>query len=128
MSRRTTHTGILHPRSLLIAVLGFMMLAAASISSVSLATQPVLSVAEASKGSAQIAHAVLPKADRDARLRLQIMPSDGDGMPPAVFAVFEGYSFPPAAHEALPDPPQCADATPHLSTRFTAPRAPPVPA
>lgn len=128
MSRRPSRTGILHPRELLIAVLGLMMLAAAAISSGNMATQPVLSVAEASKGSAEIAQAVLPKADRDGRLRLQMVPSDGDDMPPAVFAVFEGYSFPPAAHESLPDPPLCANAGPHLSTRFSAPRAPPVPA
>lgn len=128
MSRSPSRTGILHPRELLIAVLGLMMLAAAAISSGNMATQPVLSVAEASKGSAEIAQAVLPKADRDGRLRLQMMPSDGDDMPPAVFAVFEGYSFPPAAHESLPDPPLCANAAPHLSTRFSAPRAPPVPA
>ena len=128
MSRRLTRTGHLHPRELLIAVLGLMMLAAVAISSGNMATQPVLSVAEAGKGSAEIAHAVLPKADRDGRLRLQVMPSDGDDMPPAVFAVFEGYSFPPAAHESLPDPPRSADAAPHLSTRFSAPRAPPVPA
>ncbi|WP_233349077.1 hypothetical protein [Hyphomonas sp. CACIAM 19H1] len=128
MSRRLTRTGHLHPRGLLIAVLGLMMLAAVAISSGNMATQPVLSVAEAGKGSAEIAHAVLPKADRDGRLRLQVMPSDGDDMPQAVFAVFEGYSFPPAAHESLPDPPRSADAAPHLSTRFSAPRAPPVPA
>lgn len=128
MSRRPSRTGILHPRELLIAVLGLMMLAAAAISSGNMATQPVLSVAEASKGSAAIAQAVLPKADRDGRLRLQMMPSDGDDMPPAVFAVFEGYSFPPAAHESLPDPPLCANVALHLSTRFSAPRAPPVPA
>jgi len=128
MSRRPSRPGILHPRELLIAVLGLMMLAAAAISSGNMATQPVLSVAEASKGSAEIAQAVLPKADRDGRLRLQMLPSDGDDMPPAVFAVFEGYSFPPAAHESLPDPPLCANVAPHLSTRFSAPRAPPVPA
>ena len=119
---------MLHPRGLLIAVLGFMMLTAAAISSVNLATQPALFAAEASEGSAEIAHAVLPKADRDTRLRLQVMPSDGDNLPPAVFAVFEGYSFPPAAQDSLPDPPHCAGITPHLSTRFSAPRAPPVPA
>lgn len=105
-----------------------MMLMAAAISSVNMAAQPVLSVVEASNDSAGIAHAVLPKADRDGRLRLQVVPSDGDDMPPAVFAVFEGYSFPPAAQESLPDPPLCADPPPHLSTRFSAPRAPPVPA
>ncbi|MGE6696506.1 hypothetical protein ACQKH5_02355 [Hyphomonas sp. NPDC076900] len=128
MSRRLTRARHLHPRGLLIAVLGLMMLAAVAISSGNMATQPVMSVAEASKGSAEIAHAVLPKADRDGRLRLQVMPSDGDDMPPAVLAVLEGYSFPPAAHESLPDPPRGADAAPHLSTRFSAPRAPPVPA
>lgn len=128
MRRRSKRPGILHPRALLIAVLGFMMLSAAAISSVTLATQPVLTAAEASRGSAEIAHAVLPKADRDGRLRLQLTPPDGDDLPPAVFAVFEGYSFPPAAQESLPDPPHCAGIAPHLSTRFSAPRAPPVPA
>ncbi len=126
MSRRPIRTGNLHPRSLLIAVLGLMMLAAAAVSSMNQATQPVLSAAGASRDVSQISHVVLPKSDHDVRLRLQIVPPDGDDVPPAVFAVFEGYAFPPAAQDSLPDPPLRAENAPHLSTRYSAPRAPPV--
>ncbi|ABI75363.1 hypothetical protein HNE_2379 [Hyphomonas neptunium ATCC 15444] len=126
MTRRLAPTGTLHPRSLLIAALGFVMLVAAAISSGNHATQPVFSVAEASQGAAQVSDAVLPKADRDQRARLQMVPSDGDDVPSTVFAALPGYSFPPAAQKSLPDPPFGADATPSLSTRFSAPRAPPL--
>lgn len=126
MRRRVISTGSLHPRSLLIAALGLVMLAAAAISSGNQATQPVLSLAEASHGAAHIADAVLPKADHDQRARLQIMPSDGDDAPSTVFAARAGYAFPPAAQESLPDPPHGASAAPYLSTRYSAPRAPPL--
>lgn len=126
MNRRLASPGKLHPRSLLIAALGLIMLAAAAISSGNHATQPVFSVAEASQGAAQIADAVLPKADRDQRSRMQVMPADGDDVPSTVFAAKSGYSFPPAAQESLPDPPAGAMAVPNLSTRFSAPRAPPL--
>jgi len=126
MSRRLSSTRKLHPGSLLIAVLGFMMLAATAISSGNQAAAPVLPITEASGGATQVAHTILPKADRDQRVRLQITPSDGDDTPPAVFAVFEGYAFPVAAQESLPDPPVGLSTAHCLSTRFSAPRAPPV--
>lgn len=126
MTGRLPPIGKLHPRSLLIAALGLIMLAAAAISSGNHATQPVLTVAEASQGTTQIADAVLPKADRDQRNRMQVMPADGDDVPPTVFAAMPGYAFPPAAQESLPDPPAGAQAAPTLSTRYSAPRAPPL--
>lgn len=126
MSRRLVSTRKLHPGGLLIAVLALILLAATAISSGNKTAQPVLSIAEASRGATQVAHAVLPKADRDQRVRLQLTPSDGDDTVPAVFAVFEGYSFPIAAQESLPDPPVGSSTAHCLSTLFSAPRAPPV--
>ena len=126
MNRRWIRPGKLQPRGLLIAALGFMMLVAAAISSANHATQPVLTLAEASNGAAEIVDAVLPKADRDQRLRTQLMPSDGDDASPPVLAALTGHSFPPAAQESLPDPPAGAAAPPNLSTRYSAPRAPPL--
>lgn len=126
MNRRLPPTAKLHPRSLLIAALGLIMLAAAAISSANQTARPVFSVAEASQGTALIADAVLPKADRDQRARMMVMPADGDDAPSQVFTARAGLAFPPAAQESLPDPPAGAPAAPNLSPRYSAPRAPPL--
>lgn len=124
MNRRLTFSRKGSHRGLLTAALGLLLLFAAAIS-VNAQARPAALAPLAASGITQAAEAILPKIERENRVRVNVPTPDGDDVPP-LLAEHEGLSFPMPAQASLPDPPFGLQAAPHLSTRSVAPRAPPV--
>lgn len=119
----TTHAG--SGKHLLAVVLGLILLVASAVSN-NIQAAPALTDSGAYSGLTQVADAILPKADRESHARISLPAPDSGGDTPMVSLVYEGLSFPIPAQASLPDPPASAPAAHYLSTRFSAPRAPPV--